>query len=173
MAHLHVGDPRLLSKLFALALNSMSFFLLRIRLLLAWLVIAALPIQGIAATSMLSCEKSAHSTVSMRASELARAAHRHGADGDHALSPSDGDVSTQAEPSAKLIGDKLDGAKDRAGLVKVGHECPIFTLCCNLVALSEMPIVSLAGDSSEAPPFQGPVRVSTRHAPIPDKPPRA
>lgn len=143
------------------------------RLVIAWLVMAALPLQGIAAASMLFCDQAARSTVAQAASGHDHEAHGHGADGGHASHAHDGDVSFKAEQWAKLSGAQADSAQGGAGLVDDGHACPICASCCNLVALSETPTLSLAGDSPEAQPFQGPTRVFTRHSPTPDKPPRA
>ncbi len=137
-----------------------------IRLVLAWLLMAALPLPGIAAASMLFCGPSAaHSTATQPAQPSSH---------DHAAHAHDGSSATKAEQSAKLgIQQQADGSQDGAAMADEGRACPICASCCNLVALSEAPILSLAGDSPEAQPLQGPARVYTRHAPTPDKPPRA
>jgi hypothetical protein len=132
-----------------------------LRLVIAWLVMAALPLQGIAAASMLFCEQAAHATVS-QPSGHDHATHQHGDDGF-----------AKAEQSAKQDAQRADGSQAKSGLAGDGHACPICASCCNLVALTEAPILSFAGDSPEAQPLQGPARVFTRHAPTPDKPPRA
>lgn len=132
-----------------------------LRLVIAWLVMAALPLQGIAAASMLFCEQAAHATVS-QPSGHDHASHGHGDEG-----------SAEAEQSAEQGAEQTDGSQGKSGLAGDGHACPICASCCNLVALTEAPILSLAPDSPEAQPLQGPARVFTRHAPTPDKPPRA
>lgn len=133
-----------------------------LRLVIAWLVMAALPLQGIAAASMLFCEQAAHSTVS-QPSGHDHASHSHGGD----------DGSAKAEQSAKQDVQQADASQGKAGLVDDGHACPICASCCNLVALSETAALSFGGDSPLAQPLQGPSRVISRDAPTPDKPPRA
>lgn len=133
-----------------------------LRLVVAWLVMAALPLQGLAAASMLFCEQAAHATVA-QPSGHDHASHGHGHD----------EGTAQAEPPAKHGAQPADDAQGNAGAADDGHACPICASCCNLVALSETPILSLALDAVEFQPVQGPVRVLTRHAPTPDKPPRA
>jgi hypothetical protein len=132
-----------------------------LRLAIAWLVMAALPLQGIAAASMLFCEQAGHATVS-QSSAHDHASHGHG-----------DDDSAKAEHSAKQGAQQTDDSQGISGLADDGHACPICASCCNLVALTEAPILSFAADSPKAQPLQGPARVSTRHAPTPDKPPRA
>jgi hypothetical protein len=132
-----------------------------LRLVIACLVMAALPLQGIAAASMLFCEQAAHATVS-QPSGHDHASHGHGDDG-----------SAKAEQFAKQGVQQTDSSQAKSGLADDGHACPICASCCNLVALTEAPILSFAGDSPTAEPLQGPARVFTRHAPAPDKPPRA
>jgi hypothetical protein len=139
-----------------------------LRLVVAWLVMAALPLQGIAAASMLFCDKAAHATVT-QPSGHDHASHDHASHGhDHGH-----DGAGKAEQSAELAAQPADGSQGAAVLVDDGHACPICASCCNLVALSETPILSFAGDSPESQPLQGPARVTTRHAPAPDKPPRS
>jgi hypothetical protein len=133
-----------------------------LRLVIAWLVMAALPLQGIAAASMLFCAQAAHATVSQPTGHD-HASHRHGGD----------DGSAKAEQSATQDGQQADASQGKSGLVHDGHACPICASCCNLVALSETSLLSLAGDSPVAQPLQGPSRVISRDAPTPDKPPRA
>ena len=140
-----------------------------LRVVVAWLVMAALPLQGIAAASMLFCEQAAHSTVVQPAGHD-RAAHGHGADHDHAAHSHEANGSPKAEPRAQSAQQADAG---QGGLVDDGHACPICASCCNLVALSETPTLSLNGDSPVSQPLQGPSRVISRDAPTPDKPPRA
>lgn len=125
-----------------------------LRLVIAWLVMAALPLQGMAAASMLFCEQAAHAT--SQPSGHDHASHGHGDDG-----------------SAKQGAQQTDDSQGKSISADDGHACPICASCCNLVALPEAPILSFAGDSPKAQPLQGPARVFTRHAPAPDKPPRA
>lgn len=129
-----------------------------LRLVVAWLVMAALPMQGIAAASMLFCDQAAHSTAQQQASHE-HASHDHGH--DHAAHGHDGHDGQEASHGAKAS----SGGDD--------HACPICASCCNLLALSEAPTLSLDSARPAPPPLQGPSRVATREAPGPDKPPRA
>lgn len=142
------------------------------RLVIAWLVMAALPLQGLAAVSMQFCEQAAHSTVANAAGHD-HAAHGHGAGHDDAAHSHDGDVSDKAEQAASSGGQQAEEPQVGAGLADEGHSCPICASCCNLVALSETPDLGLDGHSPTSQPLQEPSRVITRHAPTPDKPPRA
>ena len=141
-----------------------------LRLVIAWLVMAALPLQGIAAASMLFCDQAAHSTTS-QPSGHDHAAHGHGEAHDHASHARAGDDG--AQPDSKLSQAQGDTTKTGSGMVDDGHACPICASCCNLVALSETPTLSLDGAAPMSPPLQDAARVFTRHAPTPDKPPRA
>jgi len=132
-----------------------------LRLVIAWLVMAALPLQGLAAASMLFCGQAAHSTVSDQAAHD-HAAHGHDGGSHHHSSAADAGAGEQ-----HAAGDPGD-----AGTTDEGHSCPICA-ACNLVALSESPAALVGGDSPASPPSQGPSRVITREAPAPDKPPRA
>jgi hypothetical protein len=122
-----------------------------LRLIVACLVMAALPVQGIAAASMLFCGKAAHSTAQ-------EAAHDHAGHASHA---SHGDE--QATHAHEGQGGGIGG----------DHACPICASCCNLVAVFEASPLGLDPARPAAPPLQGPARVLTREASAPDKPPRA
>ena len=141
-----------------------------VRLVIAWLIMAALPLQGFAASTMLFCEQAEHSTTSQAAGHD-HAVHGHGSDHDHVSQFQDGHVAGAADQGAKLTQQQPDNAQGSG--IDDGHACAICASCCNLVALSETPTLSLGGASPMAPPLQGPSRVITRDAPAPDKPPRA
>lgn len=150
-----------------------------VRLIVAWLVMAALPLQGIAAASMLFCDQAAHSTTQQQP------AHDHASHGhDHASHAHGGhDDAAAAEHGHEAVADQGGDwvhvaqaghdAGAKASSVGDDHSCPICASCCNLVALSELPTLSLDSTPPMAPPLQGPSRVTTREAPAPDKPPRA
>jgi hypothetical protein len=141
------------------------------RLVIAWLIMAALPLQGMAASSMLFCDQAAPSTVA-KPTAHDHAAHGHGAQHDHASHSHDGDSLAAADQPAKLSQQQADGPQG-AGMVEDGHACPICAACCNLVALSETPILALQAAPPASQPLDGPSRVLSRDAPTPDKPPRA
>lgn len=146
-----------------------------LRLVIAWLVMAALPLQGMAAASMLFCGAEAHAPVAA-AGAHDHAAHGHFEQGHGTASGSAAHShhhgAGQAEQSAAPGGEQGE-PQGSAGLPDDGHACPICAACCNLVALSESPAPGWALDTPAVQPVQGSTRVSTRHAPAPDKPPRA
>jgi hypothetical protein len=139
----------------------------RLRLLLAWLLMAALPLQGFAAASMLFCgneSQHAHAqalTVGASGADEAwsglhgagqhdRAGHQH-ASSKH---PQHGEKSAHSMPDAT-------------------HKCSVCAACCNCVALvstAHALALAPAPQADLAEPF---VHINARPSPVPDKPPRA
>jgi cytochrome c553 len=129
-------------------------FLSRVRHLLAWLVLAALPMQGFAAASMLFCGMPAQPAAQVHApapDHHDHAAHGHGH--DVKADPSDGRQQAQADDQA--------------------HACGVCAACCHSAAIAPTPQV-LALDSlplaQAAEPF---VRIHPRPPTVADKPPRS
>ncbi len=126
-----------------------------LRLLFAWLLIAAVPMQGFAAASMLLCGAGSEHQHTAQASE----AHDHAAMHSH-LGEADLSHAHDAHPAP-------DASPD------ADHTCSICAACCNgmaLVGLNHMATVAPAPQAQLAEPF---VLIHTRAAPVPDKPPRA
>jgi hypothetical protein len=143
-----------------------------LRLVIAWLVMAALPLQGIAAASMLFCGGAAHSA------SAAPHGHDHAAHSGHGALPVAATDAGQAEPvglAASLDHSHhvAEGGTAPGASADDAHACPICASCCNLVALSGTPAPALVDDAPAAHTLDGPLRVLTRHTPTPDKPPRA
>ncbi len=114
---------------------------------------AALPLQGIAAASMLFCGQAAHAS---------------------AQQPAGHDAGGHGVAGHEHEGHQHEGhAGHDEGASGDTHACPICASCCNLVALSEAPTLSLGPSGPLRPPLQDASRVLTREAPAPDKPPRA
>ena len=104
----------------------------RFRLFLAWLLLAAIPLQGMAAASMLFCGSQAH--------EAAAAAHGHDSAHDH------GDVASHVH------GDAHDGAT-------VGHTdvtCSVCASCCSGAAISEAAAIVAVRLRATPPPDKPP-----------------
>ena len=126
----------------------------RLWLFLAWLMMAAVPLQGFAATSMLFCAAATHdvkveSTQAIASGHHDRAGHRHAAD---------------------LVAKKAQGSVTSPDAT---HQCGLCASCCHSVAITEFPsIVALvhAPQAELADPF---VLIHSRPSPVPDKPPRA
>ncbi|WP_041675397.1 hypothetical protein [Ramlibacter tataouinensis] len=133
-----------------------------LRLVIAWLVMTVLPLQGFAAASMLFCGQAAHSTSVQLHASHDHASHGHEGHGHH--DHAGANLTQQHLPEVSQAAD---------GTVDDGHSCPICASCCNLVALSDAPTSGLSGDSPRSEPSQDASRVLTRDASTPDKPPRA
>lgn len=121
----------------------------RLRLFLACLVMAALPLQGFAAASMLFCGMG----------QLEGAAHHNHAGHEHPIP----DV-----PQAGL------GHSDhpKADQEKQGHACPVCASCCHVVAIGAFQSLQLTAHAPAVQPPASIVRVTTRTTTPPDKPPR-
>ena len=147
-----------------------------LRLVVAWLVMAALPLQGIAAASMLFCGPATHSTVTQHPGHdhagHDHASHDH-ASHDHASHGHGGGSDLGAAHAEGTPDQQTAAGQGGAAQVDDGHGCPVCSSCCNLVAFSVTPTLALDGDSPSARPHHGPSRVLTRDSPAPDKPPRA
>lgn len=144
----------------------------RIRLLLAWLLLAALPIQGFAAASMLFCgmERAAVSQAAVdgqRGHDSGSAAPAAAAR-DMAASMADGmrpDDQATASPDAGKV------ARGDQGMQ--GHGCSVCALSCQVVAIVGLDPGSQTSPSQSAKPTSPVARVATRATTVPDKPPRA
>ena len=134
-----------------------------LRIFLAWLVLAALPLQGFAAATMLFCGQvrspsgqsvSGHPHAVAEATGHDHGVHDHGAANPHA---SDGDEGGPAQD------DPADA----------GHACAVCAACSNVVALVDYqpPLPVTASPGADLP--QPAVRILARASPRPDKPPRA
>lgn len=126
-----------------------------LRLLFAWLLIAAVPMQGFAAASMLLCGAGSEHQHTAQASEAHDHAVMHSHTGEADLSHAHA-----AHPAPDTSPD-------------ADHTCSICAACCNgmaLVGLNHMATVAPAPQAQLAEPF---VLIHTRATPVPDKPPRA
>ena len=126
----------------------------RIRLLFAWLILAAIPLQGFAAASMLFCGMGApHQQVRVQAqvaSQHDHAAHRHA-------------QTVTAERQADT----------KAQLPDVTHTCGVCASCCHSVAISQTPASLATASLPQAEAAEPFVLIHRRPSPVPDKPPRA
>lgn len=130
----------------------------RLRILFAWLLMAALPLQGFAAASMLFCGMGTQH----QSASTAVAPHDHAAMLGQA---------TVGHVHAKAIG-AAHGALPQTQH-DTQHKCSICAACCNgvaLIGLQQSMAVATAAQSELAEPL---VLIHTRPAPVPDKPPRA
>jgi hypothetical protein len=125
----------------------------RLRLLLAWLVMAAVPLQGFAAASMLFCAAATHD-VKVQSRQASVSAHHDHAGHSHAASSG---TTTQWS-------DVLNEAS---------HECGLCASCCHSVAITEFPslVAPTAAPRAEMADLFAPI--SSWPSPVPDKPPQA
>jgi hypothetical protein len=132
----------------------------RFRLFLAWLVLAAIPLQGLAAASMLFCGMGEHHAPAQVAAAKQDVTGEH----DHSQHSHAAEVQVQVEKTADDSGKQLPD---------VTHKCAVCASCCNSVALTEFPqLVAVAPvpQAELAEPF---VLIHARPSQVPDKPPRA
>ena len=135
-----------------------------VRLVIAWFLMAALPLQGFAAATMAFCDHGPFSTHAAHEEHTAhghRDAHGHDENGFPHTSLSD---SAGQEHGGKVFGaEKQDKA----------HACGICGACCHVVALSYYPSPMPTADLASGELHEPLVRIFTRASPRPDKPPRA
>lgn len=129
-----------------------------IRLVFAWLLMAALPLQGLAAASMLFCGSQAAAPVAQAASHQGHHASMDMPAHDHAVHGHEGAHAAQPEADH-------DAAQS--------HSCPVCAACSQAQAVGGFDSLPLASPAPSAEPSQPPVRVSSRALTLPDKPPRA
>jgi hypothetical protein len=150
-----------------------------VRLIVAWLLMAALPMQGMAAASMLFCGQGggAVTGAASHGSHGAQPGHQSGDPaahdhGHHAAAAAahghDGHGDVAHGPAAGAGHDDPDHASAGGD-----HSCPICASCCNIVALAEHPPLSFAPDAAAAQLPQPAAHILSRASPRPDKPPRA
>lgn len=124
----------------------------RIRWFLVWLAMVAVPLQGLAAASMLFCGSGPHS-----APAQAAGAPHHTGHGDHGAVAADGE---SAHHSSTALPDAT-------------HKCGLCAACCHSMGVAPaLEPLSLA--SLPRPGFHEPFApVHSRSLQVPDKPPRA
>lgn len=147
----------------------------RLRTFFAWLLLLALPLQGMAAASMLYCAGGAaghgvHAAVGADAADAAGVApHRHApgaAPHGHASAPDPGPVGTDAN-------DGTGATSPMASLPDAGHSCGVCGGCCSSAALVQAVRSTRAGALPQAAPSEPRALVTAYTVPVPDKPPRA
>ena len=141
--------------------------MVRIRLLFVWLLLAALPIQGFAAASMLYCamERTAISQTVVdgkigqeRRDAAPAAAH------EMAASMGSPDLSTAGPDSSAM-------AQDDQGMQ--GHGCSVCAFSCQAVFIVDVDLVLPTSPPPSVEPTFDVARAATRATTVPDKPPRA
>jgi len=145
----------------------------RLRVLFAWLLLLALPLQGLAAATMTLCQQ-----VQGRA-----AAHAHGEPAMHAHAGHHASVSghhqaADSHDHASASGHHHDAASAEAAqpapdTLSADHRCMVCGAACHGAAIASSPVQVMPLAAPHVPLAEPFVRVHTRPAPLPDKPPRA
>lgn len=142
----------------------------RIRLLLAWLLLAALPIQGFAAASMLYCamEKMEKTAVSQTAVHGKMGQERR----DAAPAAAHGMAVSMGSPDQSMAGPD-SGSRTHGDQGMQGHGCSVCAFSCQAVAIVGLDLVPQTSSPPSVEPTSLVSRVVTRATTVPDKPPRA
>lgn len=131
------------------------------RSLLAWMLLAALPLQGFAAASMLYCGPVG--SAQHRPAAMADAAQDHHADA----------VEKHEHASIGNPAEATDAPSTSSALPDLTHKCGVCASCCHGVGIAETPFLLSVAPAPQRPWQQPFVAVHSRPAPVPDKPPRA
>jgi hypothetical protein len=141
-----------------------------IRLVLAWLLMAALPLQGMAAASMLFCGAPAAARVAQAATHQGHHASMNVSKHDHSAHGHEGGHGSYGAQEQTEPDHDMRQAPD--GDATQGHSCPVCATCSQAQAVGGFASLPLAAPAPSAEPSQAPVRVSSRSPTLPDKPPR-
>ncbi len=136
--------------------------MLRVRAVMLWLLMTALPLQGLAAAVMLHCAGQAAATAQGAHAHHGAAAHR---DAHDAAAGHHGGAAQDAPQAA--------AADDAGQWPSVTHKCGVCAACFSVVA----PAPAVARLQVASPPSVLPVAIplvpDSRAPALPDKPPRA
>ena len=126
----------------------------RFRLFLTWLLLAALPLQGLAAASMLYCSPGVPPVQAQVQTGPAKAqVHEH---------------ASHAHPGAELA-QTVDGANQ---LPDASHQCGVCSACCHLQAMTELSVLQAFSAAPNTELSEPQLLFQARPLPVPDKPPR-
>lgn len=135
----------------------------RFGLFLAWLVMAAVPLQGLAAASMLYCGVGAHhapgEVTAVQQAQLVsdgNAGRLHDSGHGHA-------AGVQAKEAADT------GSKN---LPDSAHKCGVCASCCHSLAIGDIPGLLALAPSAQAGLAEPLVLIHAGPSQVPDKPPR-
>jgi hypothetical protein len=137
----------------------------RLRTVLAWLLLLAIPMQAMAAASMLYCGPAAKAAMRLQQAagaqqhkhhhgEGAAAGHHESHAGHHTAAPADSKAADGSLPDSS-------------------HKCGVCAACCHSIAIAQMPQVIAVSTAPQAIRDEPPAPMHSRPSPVPDKPPRA
>lgn len=139
-----------------------------VRVLLAWLLLVALPLQGFAAGRMLFCGSPSAGAATVL-QDVAGTTSAHGV--LNAAGVSEVHAHHGHERDAQPSSAKSGGESAHHGSIDAGHRCPICATC-NLAAIAVAHVSLMQGEAPAPTPAPLVERVSTRSTLVPDKPPR-
>ena len=139
----------------------------RIRLLLAWLLLAALPIQGFAAASMLFCAMERTSI-----SQTAVGGKMDQGRRDAAPAAAHDMAASMSSPDQSMAG-PVSGSTTHGDQGMHGHGCSVCAFSCQAAAIVGFDPVPQTSPTPSVEPTSLVARVATRAITVPDKPPRA
>ena len=128
--------------------------LARLRLLLTWILMAAVPVQGFAAGSMLLCVAATHEVAAHAAQAGAQLQHDHTT---HTHDAADADTKSIAH----------------ATVADAQHQCSLCAACCHSVGITQLPSMWQGASAPQADLTDPFMRIPSHAPPLPDKPPRA
>lgn len=138
----------------------------RIRSLFLWLVVLILPLQGLAATSMLFCGMGEHHASAPQAVVAEPGMHAaHGEMGAHHAEPHQ----AHAAPAESMA----DASANAGKLGDLSHQCGLCASCCFQVAIAGQPLVSLLAAAPQADLAEPLVLIRALPSRVPERPPRA
>lgn len=135
--------------------------MLLLRLMLAWLIVAAIPLQGVAAASMAFC-KGSHALV---------ASAHDGADRSGGTLQQDPSQRAESDVSPPPM-QALDQTGDAKSLADPGHKCGVCASCCHSLAMAEVPRWPAVATIPQPEPAEVALRIDAAPSQLPDKPPR-
>ena len=134
-----------------------------LRIIVAWLIMLALPLQGVAAAAMVHCagdRQSAHVSAVDGAPAHDAATHAH-------------DAATHAHGPAAVAQDALGGDDGSGVLAAAAHKCGACASGCHGVAIMDSRCPTMSSPPEQADLVEPSVHFGAILAAPPDKPPRA
>lgn len=134
-----------------------------LRLLMAWLIMAAIPLQGVAAVSMAFC----------KGSHPQRVAAAQGGGDQHLGTQRDDDSRHSHLAVSPQVKQALDETHAAKSLPDPGHTCGVCASCCHSLAVAEVPRWPAVVPIAQPAPAEAVLRIDAAASERPDKPPRA
>lgn len=139
--------------------------MMRFRLLLAWLIVAAIPLQGLAASSMLYCGQGEHHGPALVASVQ---------EYSEPVSSIPGAMSDHSSHQTAVVSESEKTSDSASKNIPVAaQKCVVCASCCSFLAIAEVPQLAVFSPAEQAEFTEPFVLFHIRPSQVPDKPPRA